>query len=864
MKSSILLLTILTCTTIHAEITLDGTLGPNLSLTGPDYAINAELGQQQGNNLFHSFESFNLNANESATFSGSNAIQNVISRVTGGNPSNIDGLIRSTIPNADMYFLNPYGIMFGPTAKLDVQGSFHASTADYLRLGEGGQFNARQPNNSLLTIAPVEAFGFLNNSPQPLSINGSQLTTSTGKTLSFIGGNLQMTDALLTAISGRIHLASIANSGEVIPVAQDLVLSTNAGDMTLQNSEITLSEGGNAGGIYLRAGQLVMENTLITSKTSSTSPAGDINVQANSMKIHDGQLSSQTTNTGQGANIKIQLANLAIEGASINALTFGNGQGGSINIQATESMRLYGIRSNDLGSSIITLARGTSENAGRGGTIDLATKQLELTDGAQITTGTLGTGQGGDANLKVTEKILLSGQDNKNTSSRILTTTFGSGSGGALILEANQLTLTDGTFISADSKNTGQGGNIVIDVSGLVKLEGFNSEKGISSTIIANSEGRIKNAGNGGTIEIKAGRLQLLDGGQIGSSTFGSGQGGKVNIQVSNEAFFAGKNQNGFVSGIVTTSQNDNDGDADAFGDAGTIVLNANQLFLADNAQINAATKTDGKGGNIEINAQNIQLSGRGTITVQSQAQGKAGQITLTTNQLMIKDKDSGVETSALNAGGGSIMISSPNLIYLQQGQIITSVKGGTGDGGNITIQNPVFVVLDKGQIRAQADAGKGGDIRIISDQFIISNDSLVSASSQKNIDGQIVITAPDETVTEGLLVLSTDFQDISDLLSKTLCSHQATENTSQLVVKPYTGRRASPSDWKASHLLPQSSQKTIHNNSKLPQMNSRFTGQVSAKPFILLAECRPRSESMPVKMPTKEKTTHWLPEQLF
>ncbi|MDM8566434.1 filamentous hemagglutinin N-terminal domain-containing protein [Candidatus Halobeggiatoa sp. HSG11] len=53
--------------------------------------------------------------------------------------SPIDGLIRSTIPNADMYFLNPYGIMFGPNAQLDVQGSFHASTADYLRLEEDGK-----------------------------------------------------------------------------------------------------------------------------------------------------------------------------------------------------------------------------------------------------------------------------------------------------------------------------------------------------------------------------------------------------------------------------------------------------------------------------------------------------------------------------------------------------------------------------------------------------------------------------------------------------------------------------------------------------------------------------------------------------
>jgi len=81
-------------------------------------------------------------------------VQNIISRVTGGNPSSIDGTLRSTIPNADWYFLNPYGIMFGPNAKLDVQGGFHASTADYLRLSDGGRFEVRTPQNSLLTVAP--------------------------------------------------------------------------------------------------------------------------------------------------------------------------------------------------------------------------------------------------------------------------------------------------------------------------------------------------------------------------------------------------------------------------------------------------------------------------------------------------------------------------------------------------------------------------------------------------------------------------------------------------------------------------------------------------------------------------------------
>jgi len=122
LKKSFIILLI--CNSLNAEIVTDGTLGQQISLIGPDFQITSNLGQQDGNNLFHSFQDFNLNSLESATFSGPNNIQNVISRVTGGNPSNINGLIRSTISNADMYFLNPYGIMFGESARLDVQGAF--------------------------------------------------------------------------------------------------------------------------------------------------------------------------------------------------------------------------------------------------------------------------------------------------------------------------------------------------------------------------------------------------------------------------------------------------------------------------------------------------------------------------------------------------------------------------------------------------------------------------------------------------------------------------------------------------------------------------------------------------------------------
>ena len=103
-----------------AQIVLDGTLGPTGALPGPDYAITADLGQQHGGNLFHSFGQFSIRQGESATFSGPPSVSNIISRVTGGQVSTIDGMLRSTILGANLYLLNPAGVLFRENARLDV------------------------------------------------------------------------------------------------------------------------------------------------------------------------------------------------------------------------------------------------------------------------------------------------------------------------------------------------------------------------------------------------------------------------------------------------------------------------------------------------------------------------------------------------------------------------------------------------------------------------------------------------------------------------------------------------------------------------------------------------------------------------
>ena len=156
------------------EITTDGTVGAAQSLAGPNYSIQQSLGTTAGNNLFHSFGTFNLDKGDIATFSGASSLQNVISRVTGGTISSIDGTIKSEIGNANFFFINPAGVIFGKNAVVDVPAAFNVSTAQELRFADGVKYNAVMPAGSSFTSAAPEAFGFLNPSGA-LKLNDSNL-----------------------------------------------------------------------------------------------------------------------------------------------------------------------------------------------------------------------------------------------------------------------------------------------------------------------------------------------------------------------------------------------------------------------------------------------------------------------------------------------------------------------------------------------------------------------------------------------------------------------------------------------------------------------------------------------------------------
>ena len=203
---------------LFGGVVLDGSFGTHGALPGPNFMISANLGRQVGSNLFQSFSQFNLISSQSAAFTGPANVQNILSRVTSGSPSSIDGRVSSQIQGANLFFLNPAGVMFGQHAQIDVSGSFAVSSANYVKLADGGRFNTSLGGNDMLTSAPVSAFGFLNAMPASVSIAGSTLNIAPQKSFSDVAGDIRINGGKIRGGGSRVNLVSVKSSGEVAPI----------------------------------------------------------------------------------------------------------------------------------------------------------------------------------------------------------------------------------------------------------------------------------------------------------------------------------------------------------------------------------------------------------------------------------------------------------------------------------------------------------------------------------------------------------------------------------------------------------------------------------------------------------------------
>ncbi|PSB50783.1 filamentous hemagglutinin, partial [Chroococcidiopsis cubana CCALA 043] len=671
-----------------AQIVPDSTLPVNSTVQTQDSSNIISEGTKASNNLFHSFERFSLPTGGEAYFNNSLDIQNIFSRVTGSSISSIDGLIRAN-GTANLFLLNPNGIIFGPNAKLDLGGSFVGSTASSINFADGVRFSATNPQEPpLLTVDVPVGLGFGSN-PGRIAVQGNGqgvrqastlIDTNLGlrvrpdRTLALVGGDVILEGGTLKTAGGRIELGSVTQESLVslTPISKGFALGYDA-----------VPSFGNI--------QLFQQAVIDASGIGG----GDIKVVGRQIQLSDA--------------------------SQIDASTLGAAPSGQIIMNASDSILLDGSRENEqIPTGILATVYPGAQ--GTGGDIILETKRLEVKDGAQIGTRVEGEGNAGSILVKARDLIELVGQSAPEGT--LLSGLFsfvtpgGTGSGGGITVETKQLNIRDGAQVFAGTSGVGKAGSVSVNVEDLVELVGTGRTPSRGRTSSAISTSALPRAvGSGGAVTIKTRRLSVRDGATVSSSTLGRGKAGSILIQATEAVDLVGRSTDGSLTSNLSAR-------ARSSASAGDLTVEAKQLNIRDGAQLSVRNDGAGTAGTLRVNADRISLGNNGNITATSTS-GEGGDIFLNSQNLQLRNGSSISATAGL-AGGG-------------------------GNGGNITIDTDTLAAIQGSSITANAFTGRGGNILITTQGVFQSPDSIFDASSQFGVDGTVEVRnlglEPDEAL---------------------------------------------------------------------------------------------------------------------
>jgi filamentous hemagglutinin family protein len=796
----------------QAQVTPDKTLPDNSVVITQGEKIQIEGGTTRGNNLFHSFQEFSVPNGKEADFDNADTIENILSRVTGGKESLINGGIGAN-GSANVFLINPAGIIFGENAFLNVGGSFIGSTADSLLFPDDSEYSATNTDNApVLTINAPIGLGFRQD-PQPIintslfeDDNSFGLSVQKDQTLALIGGDISLPGGFISTQGGRIELGSVGENSTVrlIEIAQgwdvgyqgvenfkDLDFTgaayvesseTNTGDIEVQGRNINLLEGSTiAINTYKgKAGNLKVTAT-DSLKISGTSADSDGFSSTISNDIYDSANGADTTLTV--ATNQLTLNN----GGVINARTYGSGQGVNINIAADEiyvgKPFIFDV-DNFIPSGIFIQ---TDENStGDGGNISIETTKLKIDSGGQIDSGIYGSGDGGDLQVNAAKSIELNGTISSKASSEsepsilstnVSTVPTATGNPGDLTINTSTLTIKEGAQVSASIQNAGNGGVLTINASESILLNGFSPQAefrglGLSGIFVPtkpslkDKSGRIiPSNGNGGTLNITTDELTVEKGAAISAGTFSLGDGADVN-------------------------------------------LNVNRLVVRDGSEIRTASLLGknpldtqrGDGGALNINAkESVEITGTGNINgerVQSsllatgESNGNAGNINLKSQSLEVSDGGK-IDAATVAGSGGNITLQVDDSIRLQNDSLISAAATGKANGGNIKLDTTFVVAGFQGNNDILAIAGKegiGGRIEIDADSVLgievrSQNDQTNDIDATGGVDGEVIINTPDTDTTQAVLEAPENIVEVERTVSQVCRNDNAEMAGNNLVV---------------------------------------------------------------------------------
>jgi len=725
-------------TSARAQITTDGTLGVVQSFNGVNTTIPASLGRQAGGNLFHSFGAFSVPTGGSAIFSGPGSVANVISRVTGGQASSIDGRLGSSIQGANLFLINPRGILFGPNASLDLTGSFTASTANYLKLADGTRFEATATANPILTSAPPAAFGFLGPTGE-IALQGTRFDLAAKRGVSIAGGTVSTDGAFLRTRAADLRLAGVASGELPVDAAAAPSAGSVAGNVSIAASQVrTLSNGTEAPGrLVIRGGQLAIADSIVRSTNGSPVDAPPLELHAaGDLVFSGGQLLANAQGAGRGADIVARGGNLTFDRlALVQSWSVASGHAGDIDFAAQNALRLYtsfddpgwmqvnnaafadgNAGATRLSGDTVTVDGSIVNNvtlaSGSTGPVVMRGREVSLTNGAFVLNEVKpdAPGRGADVDIAATERFFVGKKDCCGFQSEIVTVTRGPQDAGKVRVVAPLIEVVGGTIhsITAGPANAG-----ALEFEGeTVRFLGGNG--GIA---FVDTTAEWASSGRGGDITVRASKAFEIGRGdtpdqwsRMSTSTSGSGRGGSIAVDAPSIRLLDGERGGAVIfSGTGGT------------GAGGDVALRGDEVLVRNGAEVFAGTWGDGAGGKITIRAPSIALTG-GAVTTRAAGSGAAGSVLLDGATVRVAGDGTRwglIESDVGNwvsGHGGNITLRASELVELKAGAQVSSLMqwGSSGNGGNVLVEAPRVVMDGPAMIYATTGgSGASGSILV-------------------------------------------------------------------------------------------------------------------------------------------------------